>query len=277
MNRERIVILGGGFGGVKTALLLAKKLKHTADIILVNKHSYQVYTPSLYEVATACRGSMLSKDSVAEQTFKGEIGAAIAFDLTHIFSKTSVQLVIDEVVGIDVSKQQVRLKKDGTLHYTRCVVALGSRTAYFGVEGAEEHAIALKDLHSAFAVRDLVNDAVGSVQTTQKPTTLAVVGAGLAGFEVATELATYIKHLARTYSIDKNDVGIVLIEARNQALSACSDVVCEKARHRLHCLGVDLKTNAKITKWKKIKLHFPTTLQWRWRALCGAEECSVCI
>lgn len=257
MSRDRIVILGGGFGGIRTALLLSKKLKkNTADIILVNQNSYQVYTPSLYEVATAYRGTELSSDAVQEQNFKGEIGAAIAFDIAHIFSKTSVQLVIDEVVGVDVEKQQVHLKKDGALDYTYCVVALGSRTAYFGVEGAEQHAVTLKDLHSAFAVRDVVRNAVGQVKTTQQPATVAIVGAGLAGFEVATEIATYIKHLVHTHSIDKKQIHIILIEARNQALSACSDVVCEKARHRLYYLGVELKTNTKITKVERNKITF---------------------
>ena len=257
MSRDRIVILGGGFGGIKTALLLSKKLKkYAVDIILINQNSYQVYTPSLYEVATAYRGTELTKNVAQDQDFKGEIGAAIAFDIVHIFSKTSVQLVIDEVVGVDVVKQQVHLKKDGVLEYTYCVVALGSRTAYFGVEGAEQNAIALKDLHSAFAVRDLVKNAVGQVKTTQQPATLAIVGAGLAGFEVATEIATYIKHLVHTHSIDKEKICITLIEARNQALSACSDVVCEKARHRLYHLGVELKTNAKTTKVEKNKITF---------------------
>ena len=257
MERVRIVILGGGFGGVKTALLLSKKLKKQAvDIILVNQNSYQVYTPSLYEVATAYRGTELSQNDVQEQDFKGEIGAAIAFDLAHIFSKTPVQVIVDVVAGVDVVKQQVHLKKGGVLEYTYCVVALGSRTAYFGVEGAEQNAVALKDLHSAFAVRDLIKDAVKQVKTTQQPATVAIVGAGLAGFEVATEIVTYIKHLVHTHSIDREKIHIALIEARNEALSACSDRVCQQARHRLYHLGVELKTNAKIVKVEKHNIIF---------------------
>ena len=276
MNRDRIVILGGGFGGIKTALLLSKKLKKSAvDIILVNQNSYQVYTPSLYEVATAYRGTELSKDEIQEQDFKGEIGAAIAFDLAHIFSKTSVQVVVDTVVGVDAVKQQVHLKKDGALDYTYCVVALGSQTAYFGVEGAEQNAIALKNLHSAFAVRDLIKDAVQQVKTTQQPATVAVVGAGLAGFEVATEIATYIKHLVRTHSIDKEKIRILLIEAQNEALSACSHKVCEEARRRLRHLGVDLRTNTKIIKVEKqnIVLNDNTSMEVAGVVWGGGVQC----
>ena len=254
MNHDRIVILGGGFGGIKTALLLAKKLKkQTVDIILINRNSYQVYTPSLYEVATAYRGGGLS---LRDQDFKGEVGSVIAFDLAHIFSKTQVQVVVDEVAQIDVENQKVHLKKDGAMEYTYCVVALGSQTAYFGVEGAEQHSAALKNLHDAYAVRDAVRNAVHATQTTQKPVTIAVVGAGLAGFELATEITTYTKHLLQSHSVASDKVHIVLIEAQDEALAACSNEMCHKAHERLMKMGIDLRTNTRITKVEPRKLTF---------------------
>ena len=90
---KKIVILGAGFGGIKTALGLSKNIHEQAEIILIDKHTYQTYVPALYEVATAYRGSNLLQQSKTEQDFKSDVSSVVAFDLKTIFHNTKVRLV----------------------------------------------------------------------------------------------------------------------------------------------------------------------------------------
>ena len=248
MNKK-IVILGAGFGGVKTALQLSKKLKQGVDIILVDKHTYQTYVPALYEVATAYRGSDLSQERIQEQKFKGDVSSVVAFDLRTVFQNTQVQLVCDEVVKVDVKQQVVYLKKDGDLEYDYCVFALGSQVGYFNVAGAQQHTLSLKTLHNALEVRDTIQQAV----QTKDSVCIVVVGAGLAGFEVCTEIACYVKHLTKKQS---KHINIVLVEGQDKVLCSCSDAMCQKASKRLEDLNIRVRTQERITQVQKNKVIF---------------------
>lgn len=257
MNRKRIIILGAGFGGLRTALRLSKLFsKKDVEIILVDRNSYQTYTPALYEVATAYRDGDLSVDSLEENNFKEQISSAIAFDIRSIISKTNIQFITDQVIRINTSKQEVVLKRDGSTPYDYCVVALGSKTAYFSVEGARENALSLKSLRSSLLIRDKVRSIVKKVARTGKPSNITVIGAGLSGVEVATELSQYLKHLVKQSNVNKDDIHISLIEAQKEILSMCSDRMCKKANKRLKNLKVELLMSKKIVKVKKSEIIF---------------------
>jgi len=142
---KRIVILGAGFGGLRAALLLSKKLKPgEAEVILVDRNSYKTYTPALYEVASASRGNALIPAQVDEREFYAQLGGSVAFDVRTILEGTLVTFVRDEVIHMNARSSYVTLREGGEMSFDYALVALGSRTAFFGVEGASEYCATVK-------------------------------------------------------------------------------------------------------------------------------------
>ncbi len=253
---KRIIILGAGFGGLRTALALSKKLqKEEAEILLVDRNSYQTYTPALYEVATAYRGEAMVATQSDEHAFAAQLGGSVAFDVKEILKGTPITFVQDEVTRIDARASSVTLREGGDVPFDYAVVALGSATAFFGVEGAAEHCIAIKNIYDALRLRTEIERAFAA--TPQASTmTVAVVGGGLTGFEVITEAALFIKHLKRRSKKEKARVRLVLIEAGPVILGAAPQPMRKRAIERLASLEVTVMTHAPVVAAEKGKLRF---------------------
>lgn len=250
---RRIVILGAGFGGLHTALSLAKRVKEgEAEVLLVDRNSYQTYTPSLYEVATAYRGTDLGVDARDEE-FLSSVGGSVAFDIKDILAGSGVSFVQDTVVGIDAKSNTVLLQQDGPLSYDYLVIALGSTTAFYGVEGACENCVAMKSISDALRLRQQVESAL---RKQQREVVIAVVGGGLTGFEVVTEMCSFVEHLKRRYSRSSGRVKLVLLEAGETILAAAPPPMRARATERLGQLGVKVMTGTRISRVEEGKLYF---------------------
>ena len=252
---KKIVILGGGFGGVRSALLLRKKIQD-AEIVLIDKNSYHSYTPSLYEVATAFKGGLLVKNDLEGRHFKSDIGSAIAFPFSDIFKNKNILTIHHPVEKINAKQDKVILRDGSEVKFDYLVVALGSESNYFNIPGAEKYCLPLKTVGEALEIRDQVRKVFLDSRESRKDINITVIGAGLSGFEVTTEMTRYVEKLKKEYSMQDVRVDITVVEAADYVLSMCSSEFCKKASARLKDLGVKVIVSKKIVKVEYGKMYF---------------------
>lgn len=171
----RVVILGGGFAGVAAAKTLLEKTKRSeVEITSIDKNSYHLFTPSLYEVASS------------EEPQKN-----VCIPLHE--SLKGAELVKGEVQKIEKEKNEVQLK-DRTLNYDYLIIALGSETDYREIPGLKEYSIPFKSLNDAVRIRNLIRDKLKTKDQIQ----VLVGGGGASGCEFSAELAYHLKNVKIT-------------------------------------------------------------------------------
>ncbi|MBI4119456.1 MAG: FAD-dependent oxidoreductase [Parcubacteria group bacterium] len=227
---KHIVILGGGFGGVRTALLLGRKLKRLKlrgryHVTLVDKNEYHTYTPTLYEIATTSKETANNLD----------LRSIVTFPLKEIFDGTGVEVVCGTVKELDLADGDIHLdKKD--LRFDYLVLALGSEPNYFGIAGLKEHSRPLKSFMDALRIRDAVLDATFSASGGKKPAAKIVIGGGgSTGIEIAGEIKEWLPQ-----------TDVTIIEAADTVLSGFAGNVIRKVIKRLARIGVNVLTKESI-------------------------------
>ena len=235
MDTHKVVILGGGFGGLTAAL----KLKNApVQVTLIDRCNYHLFQPLLYQVAT---GSLSP--------------ANVAGPLRQVLRKQkNTQVLLGEAVNIDTAKRQVILS-DGVVDYDTLIVATGSTHQYFGHDEWEEFAPGLKNLNDATAMRGRILLAFEAAERERDPEklrawmTFVIVGAGPTGAELAGALGEIahdtLKHDFR--DIDPATTRIVLVEGTDRPLPSYPPKLSEDARKMLERLGVTVRTGAMVT------------------------------
>jgi NADH dehydrogenase len=212
-GRARVVVLGGGFGGVYTALALQRLAAKGAplDVALVNRENYLVFQPMLAEVIAGDVG-ILDTVSPLRQLLPG------------------TELFVREIEGVDFDRRVVRLGAGLTpqtheLPFDHLVLALGNVTDFRGVPGLGEHALAFKTLADAVRIRNHVihvleqASIVSDAEVRRKMLTFVVAGGGFSGTEVAAALNDFVRAAVGHYrSIPREDVRIVLVHSAKQVL-----------------------------------------------------------
>ena len=235
MDTHKVVILGGGFGGLSAAL----KLKNApVQVTLIDRCNYHLFQPLLYQVAT---GSLSP--------------ANVAGPLRQVLRKQkNTQVLLGEAVNIDTAKRQVILS-DGVVDYDTLIVATGATHQYFGHDEWEQFAPGLKNLDDATAMRGRILLAFEAAERERDPEKLAawmtfvIVGAGPTGAELAGALGE-IAHdtlLHDFRDIDPSKARIILVEGTDRALPAYPPKLSEAARKMLERLGVTVRTGAMVT------------------------------
>ena len=236
MGLPRIIIIGGGFGGLTVAQGLG-----TADakITIVDRTNHHLFQPLLYQVASA---ALAPRD--------------VAFPIREILKKqANTSVVMDEVASIDTNSQTVTLVSERTLEYDSLVVAVGTKHSYFRHPEWEKHAPGLKSLEDAVAMRRRILTAFEAAEVADSHTeaarlmTFVVVGGGPTGVELAGAIAeiaqqTMLKNFRR---IDPSDTKVYLIEAGSRLLSTYPQKLSERARDDLTEMGVTVLTDAPVT------------------------------
>lgn len=233
-NRKKIVIVGGGFGGIE----LAKKLKNkNVDVLILDKHNYHTFQPLLYQVATGG----LEADSIAfpiRKIFKGQKNLK--------FRVTEVQKVIPE---------QNRLETTiGPIDYDYLVIATGSTSNYFGQTEISQNAMPMKSIPEALNLRSLILQNLEAAIIAKDPVkesellNFVVVGGGPTGVETAGAIGELKKHVLKNDypELDLDKVNIYLIEGSPELLGAMSVPEQEKAKQFLEELGVTVFTEARV-------------------------------
>jgi NADH dehydrogenase len=228
----RVVVVGGGFGGLEATKALARA---GAEVTLIDRNNYHLFQPLSYQVAT---GALTP----------GEI----AIPLRHVFRRRAgVRVLLGEVCGFDLVRRELTVADPGsderiTLAYDQLIVAGGSDYSYFGHEEWRSVALEVKSLDSALEVRGRILHAFEAAEL--KPDeqeawlTFLVVGAGPTGVEMAGQIAELANDtLPREYrAIDTRRGRVLLVETEDKVLSAFPDPLPDRAATSLEQLGVTL-------------------------------------
>ena len=227
---KKIVILGGGFGGLYTALRL-KQLQWTQsqpEIILVEQNDRFVFSPLLYELIT-------------EEMQSWEVAPYYA----DLLANTPIRFLQDTVTSIDGSPNQVSLEKNGTITYDRLVVALGGKTPTGMVEGAREYALPFRTLDHAYCLKEKLRKLENSELETIRVT---IVGGGYSGVELALKIADRLGKRGRIRIVDRNSDILTDSPAFNR----------EKAQKALteRQIWLDLETEVVSIEAEQISLQY---------------------
>jgi NADH:ubiquinone reductase (H+-translocating) len=242
VSTHRVVIVGGGFGGLQVARRLTRA---PVEVTLVDARNFHLFQPLTYQVATGALSP-------------GEI----SYPLRALFkSAANVRVVLAEVSGFDLSARRVVLAPGaedapGDLEYDTLVVAAGSSYSYFGHEEWREKAREVKSLESAVAVRSQILAAFEHAELATEESersaemTFVVVGGGPTGVEIAGQIGELARDtLPRDFrSINSRDARILLVEMGNRLLSAFPASLSAKASRSLEQLGVTPTLNRTVTE-----------------------------
>lgn len=221
----QIVIAGGGFGGVKAARELAKNPKNSITL-LSDKPDFQ-YFPALYNAAT------------------GHSRAQAWIPLGQIFALSdNVRVVIDPVASIDVAGNYIVGASGETYRFDRCIMALGTVTTYFGIDGLDTYAYGIKSAGEIRRLKQHLYEDVAEDHTLAK--NYVIIGAGPTGVELSAAMRTYVLRLCRRYHVRRSGVRIKLIEAAPSVLPKLSPRAQKLVTKRLRKLGIDVLTNSKV-------------------------------
>ncbi len=234
MATRRIVVVGGGFGGLQAVRHLGRP---DVGVTLVDRHNYHLFQPLAYQVATGALSP-----------------AEIASPLRGVFkAQKNARVILAEASGFDLARREVMLgwAADGepgeTLAYDTLVVAGGSRYSYFGHEDWHRYAPELKSLGGALEIRSRILSAFEAAELEQDPErrrswlTFVVVGAGPTGVEMAGQIAELARDtLHHDYrSIDTRSARVLLVEAADRVLTSFPESLSAKAERALVQLGVE--------------------------------------
>ena len=229
---HRIVVVGGGFGGLQACLKLARL---PVDVTLIDRRNFHLFQPLAYQVATGALSP-----------------AEICYPLRRIFRRRrNVRVVLAEVAGIDLAARRVALRDValGTapeaVDYDTLIVSGGSQYSYFGHDEWQEHAAELKSLEGALTIRRQILKAFEAAELEADPAlqaellTFVVVGAGPTGVEMAGQIAEIARDMCGDFrTIDPASARILLVEALDRVLTTFPKSLSAKALRSLENLGV---------------------------------------
>jgi len=220
-----ITIVGGGFGGVKTALELSKDTRNHITLVS-DKPDFQYY-PALYSAATG-------HSHLESWVPLGEIFAG----------RKNIHVHIDEIRTIDPNAKKLTGKTGTVYEYEACVLALGSVTTYFGIEGLETYSYGIK---SADEIRRLKQHLYEDIAERQKlERHYVVIGGGPTGVELAAALGSYIARLCEHYDVSRQRIHVDLIEAAPRILPKMNEKTSAIVSRRLAKLGVAVQTGKAV-------------------------------
>ena len=244
MNKPKVVILGGGFGG----LAAARALHKAADVTVVDRHNYQTFLPLLYQVSTA-----------------GLAADHVAYPIRGALRKTPVKFRMGSPIAIDHKNKEVKLDSSELLKFDHLIVALGSVTADFGIPGVKEFTLGMKSVAEALNIRAEIMRRFEDLCRFEDDTKLSitVVGGGPTGVEMAGAIAELIRGPLK--SDQKNaasHITVSLLEAGPRLLPPFASSLSARTKKDLEKLGVKVLLNAAVqeVKHRKIKLTDGTTL-----------------
>jgi NADH dehydrogenase len=249
-GKTRIVILGGGFGGVYTARRLEKLCKHRKDIeiVLVSQSNFLLMTPLLFEV---CSGTL----DMRHCTFP-----------IRAFLRTT-RFVEGKVEQVDLERRVVHVTAaghKGELAYNHLVLALGALTNQHMIPGSE-HAFTFKMLADAVILRNHLLECFERADVEQDPerkrrlTTIVIIGGGLVGVELFGELTAFVDEITRLYQqVDRNSVRFVLLQAGDRLMPEMDAKLADYGTRLLRQRsGADIRTGARVRAVEPGKVHLP--------------------
>jgi NADH dehydrogenase len=244
MNKPKVVILGGGFGGLAAARALYK----SAEVTVVDRHNFQTFLPLLYQVSTA-----------------GLAADHVAYPIRGALRKTDIKFRMGSPISIDHKNQEVKLDSSEVLKFDHLIVALGSVSADFGIPGVNEYALGMKTVHEALTIRAEIMRRFEDLCRFEDETKLSisVIGGGPTGVEMAGAIAELIRGPLKSDQANAAaHIQVSLIEAGPRLLPPFAPSLSERTKKDLEKLGVKvlLNTAVKAIEHRKIILKDDSVL-----------------
>ncbi len=235
-ERPKVVIVGAGFGGLAAAKRLEKA---PVDVTLVDRHNFHTFLPLLYQVATA-----------------GLNPADVGYVVRGLFRREQeVCFRKDEVQSVDWDRHEVHLAAEGAVSFDHLIVAAGSTTNYFGVDGAPEHSFPLYSLEDAIRVRNHLLSLFEAADSEpglvdEGVLNFVVVGGGPTGVEVSGALAELIDKVLEQdfHDLDVHRARVVLVEQLDRVLAPFSNSSQRYARRTLVRRGVEVRLGTAVAR-----------------------------
>lgn len=225
-EKQKVIIGGGGFAGVKLALELANH--EMFDVKLISDHSAFEYHAALYRSAT------------------GRSPLEVVLPLKGLLAHAdNVEIILDRISGIDAKRKVVISETENEYSYDSLVLALGQVANYYNIKGLEKNSYSLDTIANTIKLRHHLHDMV--IDNKQKTLNFVVVGAGASGTELACEMGMYINRLATAHDINPKPFEVVLIEGAERPLPALSERMSQLAASRLDALNVRTFYNRHVT------------------------------
>ena len=233
--RQRVVVVGAGFGGIAVARALRKQ---RLDVLLLDRNNHHVFQPLLYQVATCALSP-----------------SEIAFPVRSIFAtQKNVEVLFSDVQSVNLKARRIETST-GPIDYHFLVLAAGARNNHFGHDEWSDIAVGLKTLDDALEIRRrvLVALEVAEQETAdlrrRELLTFCVIGGGPTGVEMAGALSELSRTLVgRDFRhIRPEEISVILLEGGPSILTTFSEVSRSRAMKQLEALGVELRTSAKVT------------------------------
>jgi NADH dehydrogenase len=232
----RVVVIGGGFGGLKAALGLAKA---NVRVLLLDRKNHHTFQPLLYQVALAALSP-------------ADISAPIR---SAVHGKKNVEVLVGNVVGLDLDRRVVHLEGGDYVVYDYLVVATGATHSYFGHDEWEAVAPGLKTLEDATEIRRRVllafelAERQSLLDGTHRALNFVIVGGGPTGVELAGAIAEIARHVLSKdfHGTDPRSARVILLEGGPRVLPAYTDDLSASAQKQLEQLGVEVHTSTMVT------------------------------
>lgn len=230
---HNVLIVGGGFGGIKAAQALSRNPGFS--VRLVDPKTYMEYHAAVYRLVT------------------GRSATETCIPYSELLSGRKVELVKDSITGIDLAAKTATGESTSRYQYDSLILAVGSETSYFGIKGVEEHSFGIKTIDEALRLKRHVNEIFETVKTVKPEDKapalhIAVIGGGASGVELAGELASYTRKLAKKHGVDPSLITIDIIEAMPRLLPQLPERVSAKTLARLRSLGVNVLLNRSVVR-----------------------------
>jgi len=228
MNKPKVVILGGGFGGLAAARALYK----SAEVTVVDRHNFQTFLPLLYQVSTA-----------------GLAADHVAYPIRGALRKTNIKFRMGSPISVDHKNKEVKLDSSEVLQFDHLIVALGSVSADFGIPGVNEYALGMKTVHEALTIRAEIMRRFEDLCRFEDDTKLSisVIGGGPTGVEMAGAIAELIRGPLKSDQAEAAaNIQVSLIEAGPRLLPPFAPSLSERTKKDLEKLGVKVLLNAAV-------------------------------
>jgi NADH dehydrogenase len=227
---ETVVVLGAGYAGAGAIMSLEDALGDEADITWISDHDYHLV---LHESHRCIRDPSVQDN--------------VTIPVEEIKSPET-RFIEGQVTDLDCDARDIELDDGSTVEYDYALVTLGSQTAYYGIDGLEEHSLTLKSLDDALTIHDHVREAARDA-TEDDPAQVVVGGAGLSGIQSAGEVAEF-------RDMHHAPIDITLVEALENILPGNDPELQGALRKRLNERDIDISTNDPITEADAEEIHF---------------------
>jgi NADH dehydrogenase len=223
-QKQKVIIVGGGFGGVKAAHILSKDDRF--EVSLLSPDTDLRYYPTLYLTAT---GRSRSNSSIPYST---------------IFEEYPINLIKDEAVSLDRKTKTLTTAKKKKYSYDSLVLAMGVVTNYFGIPGLSEYSYSIKTQDEADRFKQHLHQQL--IEDKKPDLNYVIVGAGPTGIELAGSLPSYLKHVMKNHQMPERKIHVDLVEAGPRLLPALPKSTSRSVERQLKKLGIRLYLNSRV-------------------------------